>query len=221
MTVIDYFVKILNSINEGLSSYLPSTVYLGLSMFLFALIIAFTAFIIWKFYRTLSKKNFIHLDLRKYNRSEHPVGRKLFAIIFYFVEYILIMPIFITLWFILLSTILLLLATEREASQILILAGAMIMAIRVLAYFNEEISKDLGKLFPFIALSLFLLSPGAFEINTFILKVSELPVLLNNMIFFFILIFLLEIIMRVIYTVVELFKGHEEVGEEVENESKR
>ena len=215
MGVIDGIVGYLNSVYLGLSSSLPPKLFLGISLFLFAIIIAIAAFIILKFYLTLSKKNFIHLDLRKYNTSEHPSLHKLFAVLFYFIEYILIMPILILLWFVLLSGVLLLLASERAAGQILILSGAVIMAVRILAYYNEEISKELAKLFPFIALSIFLLTPGAFEITRFLEKLRELPGLLENTIYFFIIIFIFEIIIRVVYTISELFKGHEEVGEEV------
>ena len=215
MGVIDGIVGYLNSVYLGLSSSLPPKLFLGISLFLFAILIAISAFIILKFYLTLSKKNFIHLDLRRYNTSEHPSFHKLFAVLFYFIEYILIMPILILLWFVLLSGVLLLLASERAAGQILILSGAVIMAVRLLAYYNEEISKELAKLFPFIALSIFLLTPGAFEITSFLEKLRELPGLLENTVYFFIIIFIFEIVIRVIYTISELFKGHEEVGKEI------
>lgn len=218
MGVVSSFVEWIIGVNSSLSLSLSPRVYLGMSMFVFAIIIALTAFVIWKFYRALSKRNFIHLDLRKYNTSEHPVFQKVFAVLLYFVEYILIMPLLIMLWFILLSGVILLLASEREITQILILSGAMVMAIRLLAYYSEEIAKDLAKLFPFIAMSIFLLTPGAFEIAGFLEKLKELPSLFGHAVYFLILILILEIIMRVTYTIIELFKGKEEVGEEVEEE---
>jgi hypothetical protein len=217
MGVISSFVDSLDLLISSLSSRLSPSIYLGVVMFFFAVLIAITAFIIWRFYRTLSKRNFIHLDLRRYNRSEHPATHKLFAVLLYFVEYILIMPILILLWFVLLAGVLLLLASGRDIIQILTLSGAMIMAIRILAYYNGEISKDLGKLFPFIAMSLFLLTPGSFELAGLSAKLRELPSLFENIVYFLVLIVSLETVMRVVYTISELFKGREEVGEEVED----
>jgi len=154
------------------------------------------------------------LNLGQYNTYEHPTARKFFAVLFYFIEYILIMPALILLWFIALSAVLLLIALGRDINQILIISGAIVMAVRIFAYGSEEVSKELAKLFPLIALSVFLLAPGAFDLPDILNKLKELPLLFNSAVFYFVMILLLEIILRVVYTIVELAKGKEEVGEE-------
>ena len=88
------------------------------------------------------------------------------------------------------------------------------MAIRILAYYNGEISKDLAKLFPFIALSVFLLTPGAFDFENVLNKLKELPALLESAFFFLILIFALEIILRIVYTLYEIAIGKEEIKDD-------
>ncbi len=216
--VIDNIADWVEGVNFSLSSMTSSGIFLGIQLFFFAVFIAVSAFVILKFYQTLSKKNFIRLDLRKYNTSRHPVFKKVFAVLLYFVEYVLIMPFFILVWFVILALILLMLASEREIVQILMLSAAIVMAIRILAYYNEEISKELGKLFPLIALSVFLLTPGAITIANFFGKLKELPGFFTNIIYYLIFISLLEIIMRFIYILSELYKGREEVGEEDEDE---
>lgn len=139
--VIENIVKWIEGVNSSLSSALSPEFFLGIQLFSFAILIAFFTFVIWKFYNMLSRKNFIHLDLSKYNTARHPVLKKVFAVLFYFIEYIFIMPLLILLWFILLSGVLLFLASERGAVQILMLSGALVLAIRMLAYYNEEVSK--------------------------------------------------------------------------------
>ncbi len=216
MGVIDSFVDALNKVYMDLSVNLSPGAFLAIKFFLFSISIVIVALIVLKFYTTLSKKNFIKLNLRKYNYSQHPGTKKFFATLFYFIEYILVMPALILLWFLILSIILLLIASDRPIIPLLTVSGATIIAIRILAYYNEEISKELAKLFPFIALSIFLLTPESFEPSSFLLKLKELPSLLENIAFFLGIIFVLEIICRVIYTLSELARGKEGLGDEDE-----
>jgi hypothetical protein len=214
MGVIDRFVDTVYSGYFGLKEVVPQNILLGVNMFFFAVLIAVSAFVIWKFYNTLSRKNFITLDLKQYDWSEHPTMNKFGATIFYFIEYIVLMPILILVWFAILTVILLVLAGERGAIQLLQMSGAMILAIRILAYYNEEISKDLAKLFPFIALSVFLLTPGAFEPGSFLSNLTQIPELIGDVMHFLIVILSVEIILRFSYTLFELASGREEVGDD-------
>ncbi len=213
MGVINNF---LDSIEQGynyLSISLDPKFFLILQLFVFAILIVIIALIIFGFYTTISKKNFIVLNLAKYNTSEHPINKKLMALLFYFIEHILIMPGLILVWYIALSIILWLLVPDRSISQLLILSGALVMAIRILAYTNEEISRELSKLFPFIAVSIYLLNPHIFETFNFFAKLKELPVLFENIIYFLIAILIFEIILKISYTANELASGKEAVGD--------
>ena len=211
--MINSFFNAANTIYINLESSLPANLFFGVNMFFLALIIAFIAFVIWKFYNALTRKNFIRLNLRKYDWSEHPVMKKFKAVIFYFIEYIVLMPILILIWFTIFSIVLLLLGAEREAIQLLLLSGAMVLAIRILAYYNEEISKELAKLFPFIALSVFLLTPRALGSVSFLESLKQIPLLFDNILYFLVVIFSVEIVLRVVYTLYELATGKEEVGD--------
>jgi len=197
-----------------LYNYLESVInpflFLGIKVFFFALVISFVAWGIFKFYNTLSKINFISLNLSRYNWGEHHIIRKTIAVIFYIIEYILIMPILIAAWYFALASILLVLGNS-DAWNILVLSGAIIMAVRILSYYNEEISKDVAKLFPFIALSFFLLTPNFFDIRKFLEKIGDIPLFFNDVIYVLIFISIVEIIMRVVYLMSELIEGHENV----------
>ena len=217
MGVVDVLVDTINKAYTDLSISLSLNAFLAIKFFIFAISIVIITLIILKFYTALSKKNFIKLNLRKYNYSQHPGAKKFFAVLFYFIEYILIMPALILLWFLVLSIILLLLASARTMIQLLTLSGALIVAVRILAYHDEESSKELAKLIPLVALSIFLLDPEVFEPSTFLIKLKELPSLLNNIAFFLLIIFALEIVFRFIYTLTELSRGKEEVGDEKED----
>ncbi len=214
MAVINNFIDSVRLGYSYLSIELPLKFFLILQLFIFAILIVIIVFIIFGFYNTLSKKNFISLNLEKYNVSKHPILKKFFALLLYFIEYILIMPALIFIWFFALSVILLLLVPEREISQLLLLTGALVMAIRILSYIKENISKELAKLFPFIAVSIYLLTPGIFSYFNIFDKLKEIPILLDNIIIFLTAILSLEIILRISYTIHELASGKEEVGKE-------
>src|SRR3989344_2438759 len=123
-----------------------------LNVLFLAVVLAVISLFIWEFYKSTSKRNLIRLDLKKYNYSEHPFVSKILAIALYLIEYIIIIPFLIILWFTGLSIVLLLIA-ERPINEILFISAALIGAIRILAYYKVEMSKDLAKLFPLITLS--------------------------------------------------------------------
>lgn len=193
---------------------------LALNVLILSIVLAVVSLFIWEFYKSTSKRNLIHLNLRQYNTSEHPILSKLFAIFYFFIEYILIMPLLITLWFSALSFMLLLIAEEgTPVGQVLLIAAVVIGGIRILAYFKGEIAKDVAKMFPFIALSIFILTLGnSFNLDNLISQARIIPSLVNHIFSFVLIIFFIEIVLRVFYTVYELWAsegGEEEVLEEV------
>jgi len=202
-------------------SYLSSLFFdssLAANVLLLSAALAIGSLFIWKFYKSTSRRNLIKLNLYKYNTSEHPLANKLFAMLFYLIEYIVIMPLLIILWFAGLSIVLMLIATERSPNEILMISAAMIGAIRILAYIKGEIAKDLAKLFPFIALSFFLLEGVSDFRSVFISKVSEIPSLFSNILSFILVVVVIEIILRVFYTIYEFWRsegGRDEAVQEV------
>ena len=92
--------------------FFPPIAQKFISFFLIALLIVLYAIFIWKFYKSIAKKNLIGLDLSRYNKAKHPVLVKLVAAGLYFIEYILILPFLIFLWFAF-FTVFLILLTEN------------------------------------------------------------------------------------------------------------
>src|SRR3989344_304303 len=213
--MVEVVGSISNSV-QGAYSYVLSVVptWLGnaINIFLLAVLIVVVSIFIWEFYKTLSKVNFINLNLRKYNRVKHPVLSKAFAVVLYLIENILLMPILILIWFAALAIFLLVIADEKSINQILILSTALVTAIRMLSYYNEEVSKDVAKLFPFISLSVFLLSPEQLKIENIIGNLSSIPSLFGDIISFLIFVLIIEIILRFFYSVSEIIKSEDDFG---------
>lgn len=179
-------------------------------VFTLSLIIALISVFIWKFYKTLSKRDFIKLDLKRYNRSDNPIFGKVGAIFLYIIEYIVIMPFLIFIWFSALSIILLLISDGSAVSDILVVTAAMVAAIRILSYYEQEIAIDVAKMFPFITLSMFLLSPGTFKLEEKLSYLSSISSLLENIPYFLLFILFLEILLRSVFALKEFWKSAEE-----------
>ncbi|RZD30538.1 hypothetical protein CXT76_02360 [Candidatus Parvarchaeota archaeon] len=205
MGVFQTFLNGIITGYESLTNSLPDKYASLLNVFIFAILISFYAIFTWKFYRYLSKKDLISLNLNRYNRTKHPFLNKFLAVIFYLVEYIIILPIWIFIWFAVLSLLILTLSeTTQSLNSIIILSAAMVGAIRILSYYEEDLSKDLAKIFPFSLLTLFLLNPQFFSLDRVIRQLGMIPELFSEIIYFLILIISLELILRMIDLLINL-----------------
>jgi len=176
----------------------------------YILIITIYAIFIWKFYKFLARRDILNLNLSQYNRTEHPFWNKFLASALFLVEYVILLPVIVFFWFSILAVFLLLLSKSQGVAQILVISAAIVAATRMTAYYSEDLSKDLAKLFPFTVLAIFLLEPDFFSIEKMIMRFSEVPSLLGNIFVYLIFILVLEVIMRALFTVIDLFTSSNE-----------
>ena len=198
--VVDNFYNVIGSSNSVFK------INWGLMTNAFYLIIALVvvSFFMWKFYNSISKRNLINLNLSQYNYSNHPVTSKVSAILLYLLEYIIIMPFLIILWFAGLTVVLWLLAPDSlGVSRVLLVSTGLIGAIRVTAYFRKKLAEDLAKLFPLIAMATFLLSFEVLQNNfsSISSNFGELPLLLENFFSYLLVILSIEVFLRIIYSI--------------------
>ncbi len=133
----------------------------------YMILIFIYAIFISKVYRLISKKDIISLNLQQYNSFDHPSLNKLFAGILYFIEYIILLPFLILFWYILFALALILFSDIGSLDQVLLLSAAVVGSIRLLAYYNNEISAEVAKLVPFTILAITLLSHKLIDISKF------------------------------------------------------
>lgn len=178
-----------------------------INLFLIALMIFLYAIAIWKFYRFIAKKNIFELNLKKYNTASHPVVEKLLAGIFYFVEYLLIMPIIVFIWYAVFTLFFLLLTENIELNKLLIISATIIAAIRFAAYYKEDLAKDLAKLLPFTILGVALTTQfSTFGFQKVIAQLAGIPTLLNHIVIYLLFILVVEFMLRV-FEVFFIFTG--------------
>lgn len=208
----------LIDLHRGFIEFLPGYIGDFFNLFILVLLVVLYSLFVWKFYRFISKKNIIELNLNKYNISEHPVIVKLLAVIFYFIEYIIVLPFLIFFWFSVFTLFLIFLSESSEINSILVISATIIAAIRMTSYYKEDLAKDLAKLLPFTLLAISILNPNFFSIDRILGHLSEIPSLFSQIISYLLFIVLLEVILRFFDFIFSLFNLEEVEGETEEEE---
>ena len=70
------------------------------------------------------------------------------------------------------------------------------------AYYNEDLSKDLAKLMPFVLLGVFLVDPSYFSWSDIMSKINSLPEFFAMGIQFILLIMIIEWILRIVSNII-------------------
>lgn len=185
-------------------------------LFLVLLVVIYSVFI-WKFYRFIATKNLIELDLSRYNRLEHPFAAKSLAWVFYFVEYLVILPFLIFFWFIAFTFFLIILTDNLDVKTLLVISATVIAAIRMTAYYKEDLSKDVAKMLPFMLLSVSILNPEFLNIERIIGHINRLPEFFGEIALYLSLIIGIEITLRFFDFLLSLFGLEEEADKNTEN----
>ena len=210
-TVVELYKSFLAS--------LPPLVQTFVNLFLLVLVVVLYSIFVWKLYRFVSKKNIIELNLNQFNRVARPLATKMFAGIFYFIEYIIIMPFLVFFWFTIFTLFLIFLTEGLEIQILLIISAVIIGAIRMTSYYKEDLAKDLAKLLPFTLLAISMTKPGFFNFERILGKFVEIKTFFGDILHYLLFIIILELILRVFEIIFTLFEVEEiEVKEEVEEE---
>lgn len=133
-------------------------------------------------------------------------------------SYVLLFPLVSFAFFVLLSLALLFLSEQgQDPMEIYTLSMAILGAVRVAAYFNEEASHDLAKLLPLGLLGVFLVR---FEFVGLVAAFRQLSQALENLdilLAFFVVILVLEYSLRFLRAIVVAIRG-EKTPEDAEGE---
>ena len=206
----DYIINFFQSISD----FFPEDKKILFSLIIYTILILMYSVFIWKFYKFLASRDIIQLNLSQYNYSNHPVLEKTIAATLYTLEYLIILPFLVLFWFAILSVFLLVLTESQDTGQILLISAAIITSTRITAYISEDLSIDIAKILPLTILASFILGADFFDSNKIILKLSEIPNLFDNILIFLFFIFVIELIFRGLYFVVQLIRSDEDVDEE-------
>jgi hypothetical protein len=202
--VIEKFAEGFLDIYQKLISIMPEHLKIIPPVFFIAITLTIYSIFVWFFYRLLARRDVIGLNLRKYNKDRDGAIKKFFAVLFYIIEFIIIGPVVIFFWFAVLSIFFIVLAKELEVGTVMLICAALISAIRVTSYFNENLSKDLAKMVPFTMIAVVLTTPDFWNISEMIGRIAQIPTFFNEAIYYLFFILVLESFLRIIFLPIQI-----------------
>src|SRR3989338_6802328 len=184
-------------------------------IFLFTMGIAVYGVIVWTFYQKISKRDIFESGIRRYERRLD-VGQKIFKTFLRMVEYGLVFPIISFISFVVLATLLFLLAKNQPVENIFFLAIAVISAARITSYYSEKLSEDISKLLPLALLGVFLVEPNFFSVELFVQRIESLVTFLPQTFGYVLYLVFLEWVLRVLLFFKVLITGDGKRAEAVQ-----
>lgn len=208
----------LSSFYQSFLSILPPWMQTFVNLFLLVLIVFIYAIFVWKIHKLVAKKNIIELNLRQYNKSEHPFLSRLFGAGLYFLEYIIILPFFIFIWFAAFTLFVILLSEDIPVSTLLLISAVIVGSIRMTAYYRENLSRELAKLLPLNLLAVAMIKSGFMSFDRIFNQFSQLQSSLSSIPMYLAFIIIIEVILRAFDILFSLFEIEELDEDEIEEE---
>ena len=137
------------------------------------------------------------LSSEKYEQSKFQLLRVMLHLVFYVCKYLILFPIVAFAWFVILTVLLAFLGKNQSIETILLIAMAVLSAIRVTAYYNEDLSKDLAKILPFALLGVFLIDLSYFSIGSSVGVMQQALLQWESIVYYLGFIVTLEFFLRV------------------------
>ena len=159
-------------------------------------IVAYGIFI-WHFYRLISRREIVSLPLTKYNSD----GKKITSLAVYIIKYIIVFPLVITAWFFVYSLFMFFLAPDIPQDFVFLVVISLVVAIRIAAYYKEDLSKDLAKMIPFALLGIFLVNTSIFTIDQFSDRLSGFIPFIGKIAAFVIFAIGVEAVLRILFLI--------------------
>lgn len=190
---------------DGLTNITPSEYFELIKPLVFFIVgITIYSLFIFHFYRFLARRDVLGLELTKTPHNFMGFLKKMITLMFYTVENLVLTPLFVFFWFFVLVALITLLTRNPSANDILITSVALVAAIRISAYYNENLSQDLAKMIPFALLGIFLVDASFFSIEGSISVAKQLPNTWRLLVYYLVFVTSLEFVLRICHGVYSL-----------------
>ena len=83
---------------------------------------------------------------------------------------------------------------------------ALVASIRVTAYYNEALSTDLAKMFPFALLAIFLVDMSFFSYQGSLITIKQFPLMWKQLIYYLGFTIALEFLLRILNPIFKIFR---------------
>lgn len=182
--------------SNGLNVYEALDLILNVGVYIIA--IGVYAIFIFHFYRFISSRDMFTFDLSRYEESSHKALRGFLHFIMYVAKYIIVFPFFAFFWLAVLTILLAFLSRDRTLADVLVISLATVSAIRVTAYYHEDLSRDLAKILPFAVLGIFIIDASFFTVQDSLTVIREANNHRETIFYYFVFLVALEFVLRIL-----------------------
>ncbi|MEM4756174.1 MAG: hypothetical protein QW594_03505 [Candidatus Woesearchaeota archaeon] len=165
---------------------------------------------VFKFYKFLARRDILTLKLQDYTKEKKGAFKRFIKICIYILENIIVIPLLVFFWFLVLALALLFLGKTHTAQSLLITAMAIVASVRIAAYYHEELALELAKLIPLGLLAVFLVDNAYFSMDHIMQTAEGIPMLWKSFLYYFLLVILLELLLRLGRSIGKLFRKAKE-----------
>ena len=152
MPLLDWLEKL--SVSSGAGILVPAAI--------FAVSVAFFAYAVFNLSRVMSVRNVLGINLAGLRQRGRPWLLVLYGLA-YVVMYGGIFPVLAYPWFCVLVILLAFMYNSKTPDDLLFISVAVLAAVRVTAYHNPDLARDIAKILPFGMLGVFLINLGDFD----------------------------------------------------------
>jgi len=192
--VLDYILGLFEgtfSVKEAIQVAKPLVIFV-IGMVIYSIFI-------FKFYKFIAKRDIFKLNLAEYSRSKWEDVKEGIVFLFYILEHIIIFPLLTFIWFIFFSMLLIFMSENQSTSVLFLFSMAVVATIRISAYYNEELAREIAKTLPLTLLGIFLVTGlSYFSPESALLAIKSIPLMWKTIVYYLFFIVLLEIILRVV-----------------------
>lgn len=179
----------------------PEATALWRPLIVFVIGVAIYSLFVFKFYRFISRRKIMKLRLKEYDM--HAGLKRLL----HGLEVIFLFPFIVFFWFFVMAMLITLISFGQSIESIVYISVAYVSAVRITAYYNDELSKDLAKLIPFALLALFLIDASSMTLfNPFDL-IGQLFGMGKTLAYYLVFVILLELALRILAAIVGRIRG--------------
>ena len=169
---------------------------------LYVLGMAIYAIFIFHFYRFVATRDMFKLNLSKYRGHKNKWVRSFLHVLIYVLQYLVLFPFVAFFWFAVLTTMLAFLSRGRSFPEILLMSLATVAAIRVTAYYKEDLSKDLAKILPFGVLAIVLINAQLFTVTESLDVLGSSGDHVEEILYYLVFLIGLEFVLRLLMGIV-------------------
>ncbi|MFH1106303.1 MAG: hypothetical protein V1787_00250 [Candidatus Micrarchaeota archaeon] len=131
-------------------------------------------------------------------------------------KYTVLFPAISFLWFAVLASSLFLISRTAELETVFVLAISVVIAVRALAYYKEEISVDLAKMLPLALLGVFIVEPTLYSREIIGARILQLLGAIPQFAAFIAIAIMLEWTLRILDFLAGLARGRQAASEKPE-----